>query len=219
MSSYSLCPFLKQQFVDQNGAPYAGGFLYSYAAGTTTPQATYTDATGATPNTNPIVLDSAGRASVWLSSGFSAYKFVLEDVNSNLIFTVDNVPIVSGGNAPVVPSNTFVIADNQGSPQNITNMIVGHATNQCVTIEYTIIRSNGSTVKRREHGYLYLTYDSVNGWFLYRSSQGVDALNMGANSLAITTGGQVTYETDSMGGTYAGQMTWSMISAFATEGI
>ena len=46
-----------------------------------------------------------------------------------------------------------------------------------------------------------------------------EALNMGANSLAITTGGQVTYETDSMGGTYAGQMTWSMISAFATEGI
>ena len=102
MSSYSLCPFLKQQFVDQNGAPYAGGFLYSYAAGTTTPQATYTDATGATPNTNPIVLDSAGRASVWLSSGFSAYKFVLEDVNSNLIFTVDNVPIVSGGNSPII---------------------------------------------------------------------------------------------------------------------
>jgi len=49
------------QFFDNNGDPLSGGLLYSYASGTTTPLATYTSSTGLTANTNPIVLDSAGR--------------------------------------------------------------------------------------------------------------------------------------------------------------
>lgn len=218
MSSFILCPFLKQQFVDENGTPYAGGFLYSYTAGTSTPQTTYTDATGLTPNANPIVLDSAGRANVWLGAQAQSYKFVLEDANSNLIFSVDQVAIQTSGNA-IAASNMSTIADNQSAFQNIINMIVDHTVNQCVTIEYTIIRSNGSTTKRREHGYLYLTYDSVNGWVLSRESGPVDALNEGASSLAITAGGQVQYKSDSIGGSYQGQITWSLISAFAAEGI
>ena len=217
MSNYALCPFLKQQFIDQNGAPYAGGKLFSYAAGTSTPQATFADATGLTPNANPVVLDSAGRANVWLGAGSQSYKFVLEDSLGNVIFTVDQVVIQSGGNSSAAP-NPFTIADNQSSYQNITGMLVDHTANQCAVVEYTIIRSDG-TNKRREHGYLYLTYDSQNGWVLNRTSQGVDALNKGATSLNVTAGGQVQYESDSMGGSYQGQMTWSLISAFATEGI
>lgn len=216
MSSFSLCPFLKQQFIDQNGAPYAGGFLYSYTAGTSTPQQTYTDATGLTPNTNPVVLDSAGRANIWLGAG--TYKLALYDVNNNLIFTEDQVLVASNG-SNIGSFNVFLIADNQSVYQNITGMLVDHTVNQCVTIEYTIIRSNGSTVKRREHGYLYLTYDSVNGWFLNRNSQGVDTLNMGGSSIQITSGGQVQYKSDSIGGTPAGQMTWLINTAFAAEGI
>jgi hypothetical protein len=59
------------QFFDNSGVPLNGGLLYTYAAGTTTPQTTYSDSTGATPNANPIVLDSAGRVSgeVWLTTG------------------------------------------------------------------------------------------------------------------------------------------------------
>lgn len=63
------------QYLDANGAPLAGAKLCTYAAGTTTPLATYTDSTAVTPNSNPIVLDSAGRASVWV--GPKLYKFVL----------------------------------------------------------------------------------------------------------------------------------------------
>jgi hypothetical protein len=74
------------QFFDNNGNPLAGGKILTYIAGTTTPLATYTSATGATPHANPIVLDSAGRVpqTVWLDTG-SAYKFVLT--------TAANVPI------------------------------------------------------------------------------------------------------------------------------
>ena len=68
------------QFFDDNGVPLSGGLLYTYAAGTTTPQVTYTSSAGGTACPNPIVLDSAGRppAEIWLTSGLS-YKFTLKD--------------------------------------------------------------------------------------------------------------------------------------------
>jgi hypothetical protein len=79
----------KLQFFDANGDPLAGGKLYTYAAGTTTPLATYTDSTGTTPNTNPIILDSRGEANVWLTA--VAYKFELKTSADALIWTVDNI--------------------------------------------------------------------------------------------------------------------------------
>lgn len=76
---------------DNNGNPLVGGQLYSYIAGTSTPQATYTDSTLGTPNTNPIILNSRGEANVWLNP-FLTYKFVLLDSQGNPIWTVDNIP-------------------------------------------------------------------------------------------------------------------------------
>jgi hypothetical protein len=85
------------QFFDNNGDPLSGGLIYTYAAGTTTPKATYTDSTGTTPNTNPIVLDSAGRtpAQIWLTAG-DLYKFVLRNADDVLIGSYDNIPGVAG---------------------------------------------------------------------------------------------------------------------------
>ncbi len=91
--STALLPVPRIQFSDANGVPLAGGFVYSYAAGTSTPLATYQDANGAAANTNPVVLDASGSASIWLSS--SAYKIVLEDVNGVVQWTQDNVSAVS----------------------------------------------------------------------------------------------------------------------------
>jgi hypothetical protein len=79
----------KLQFFDSNGNPLVGGKLYSYAAGTVTPLATFTDAGGGTPNTNPVILDSRGEASVWL--GAFSYKFKLTTSTNVDIWTVDNV--------------------------------------------------------------------------------------------------------------------------------
>ena len=79
----------KLQFFDANGAPLANGLLYTYAAGTTTPQATYTDSTGVSANTNPVILDSRGEASVWLDTPL--YKMALYDSTNVLIWTVDNI--------------------------------------------------------------------------------------------------------------------------------
>ena len=80
------------QFFDNYGNPLTGGFIYTYAAGTSTPLATYTAFNGLTQNANPIQLNSAGRppAEIWLTNGF-AYKFVITDANAVLIGTYDNI--------------------------------------------------------------------------------------------------------------------------------
>lgn len=71
-----LCQF--NTFVDANGDPLAGGLVYTYIVGTSTPKATYTDSTGSTTLPNPVVLGSNGRKEIWLATD-QAYKFVIKD--------------------------------------------------------------------------------------------------------------------------------------------
>jgi len=80
------------QFFTNSGVILSGGKLYTYAAGTTTPQTTYTSSSGNTNHTNPIILDSAGRVpggEIWLIA--TPYKFVINDSASALIGTYDNI--------------------------------------------------------------------------------------------------------------------------------
>ena len=65
------------RFSDSNGKPLVGGFLYSYAAGTTTPLQTYVDSTTGALNTNPVVLDSTGSATVFLGANAVSYTHLL----------------------------------------------------------------------------------------------------------------------------------------------
>lgn len=83
------------QFFDANGAPLTGGLLYTYLSGTTTPVTTYTSPSGAVNNTNPIVLDAAGRTpnEIWVDGGVF-YKFVLKSASFATIGTYDNIPAV-----------------------------------------------------------------------------------------------------------------------------
>lgn len=81
------------QFFDNNGVPLAGGLIYTYLAGTTTPTATYTSITGLSAHTNPIVLDAAGRVpggEIWLTLGTS-YKFLVKTSANVQIASYDNV--------------------------------------------------------------------------------------------------------------------------------
>lgn len=87
MASFFIPP-LNDPFVDGDGVPLAGGKLYAYAAGTTTPKATYSDYE-LTPNTHPIILDADGRAVVRIDTGY--YKFILTDANDVVQWTVDKV--------------------------------------------------------------------------------------------------------------------------------
>lgn len=92
------------QFFDNNGVILSGGKIYTYAAGSTTPQAAYTSSAGTTPHANPIVLDSAGRVpggEIWLTSSLP-YKFTIETSLGVLIGTYDNVIDISSINANAV---------------------------------------------------------------------------------------------------------------------
>lgn len=97
MASINLSSFAGAgaQFFDNNGVPLTGGLLYVYTAGTTTPATTYTTSSGTVANTNPIVLDSAGRTpnEVWVAGGV-LYKFVLKTSTGVTIGTYDNIPSI-----------------------------------------------------------------------------------------------------------------------------
>lgn len=103
-----LSPVFQQQLFDNNGAPLAGGKLYAYEAGTSTPKDTFTTEEGDVANTNPVILDSAGRANVWLGSG--AYKIVLKDsTEATTFWTIDNV---TGETTNAFSSTVIDIASN-----------------------------------------------------------------------------------------------------------
>jgi len=107
----------KQQYFDNAGLPLVGGKLYTYAAGTTTLKATYSDAAATVPNTNPVILNSRGEALIYWSG---SYKVILKDALDNTIWTVDNIVETnldyrtSSTGSVVVPAGTTVQRD--GSP-------------------------------------------------------------------------------------------------------
>jgi hypothetical protein len=110
----SLMPFPSQQFFDENGNPCAGCLVYTYQSGTSTPLATYTDYTGGTQNTNPVILNSSGYpesgggtlVGVWLTAG-SAYRITLTLANGTQVYQIDGVygaapsSVANGGNQAV----------------------------------------------------------------------------------------------------------------------
>jgi len=83
----------KTQFCSTTGAPLAAGSVYHYVPGTTTPATTYQDINGTKANSNPVILDAAGRASIF---GTGSYRQVVYDASNNLIYDqVTQVPSVS----------------------------------------------------------------------------------------------------------------------------
>jgi len=120
-----LTPSPKTAFVDAAGEPLVGGMLYTYIAGTSTLQATYTDSTAATANTNPIVLDSRGEANVWL--GGAIYKFVLKDADDALIWTVDNISAPTAAVSPVLSGNVTIDSNTSSAALTITQTGTGAA--------------------------------------------------------------------------------------------
>ena len=80
------------QFFTDDNSVLSGGKIYTYAAGTTTPQTTYTSVIGVDTNANPIILDSGGRLpeDMWLSEGL-LYRFVLTDANDVQIGEYDDI--------------------------------------------------------------------------------------------------------------------------------
>ena len=145
------------QFFTNNGVPLSGGKLYTYAAGTTTPAATYTSSSGGTAHANPIVLDSGGRVpggEIWLTDGTS-YKFLLKDSTDVLIATYDNIvginsnfvnffaeeeiQVATAGQTVFTLSNPYVPGGN-------TLSVFVDGVNQYNGTTYSYVETSASTV-------------------------------------------------------------------------
>jgi len=86
----SLAPTLTLKSWLSSGLPNAFGTVTSYAAGTNTPIATWTDWTATTPNANPQVLNARGEMNCYLLPNVG-YKLVEADQFGNSIKTTDQV--------------------------------------------------------------------------------------------------------------------------------
>ena len=139
------------QFFTTTGIPLAGGKIYTYQAGSSTPLATYTDNTGATANANPIVLGTDGRPAteIWLTYGYN-YKFILKTADDSTIQTYDNlygiigVQASSGATIPAglismwsgsigsIPSGWYLCDGSNGTPNLTDRFIIGAGSTYAV---------------------------------------------------------------------------------------
>ena len=146
------------QFFDNSGNVLTGGKIYSYAAGTTTPQVTYTSAAGATFHSNPIILDAAGRVpsgEIWLADGLS-YKFVIKDANEVLIGTYDNIIGINSNflnyaiqeeiQTATAGQTVFTLGTMTYSPGTNTLQVFVDGVNQYDGITYAYVETNSTTV-------------------------------------------------------------------------
>jgi hypothetical protein len=147
-----------QWFTDQ-GVVLAGGKINTYIAGTTTPAATYTTSSLSVPNSNPIVLDPAGRApqEIWLQQG-QQYKFIVTDANGNTLSngTFDNVSgindtsgasqgewVISGSTPTYVSGTQFTVPGNQTTTFSVNRRV--SASVSAGTVYGTITASSFSS--------------------------------------------------------------------------
>jgi hypothetical protein len=185
----SLSPNAKQQFFDANGNPLAGGKVYTYAAGTTTPIVTYTDSTGATNNTNPIILDSRGEANIWLTPGTN-YKFKLTDASEVQVWVVDNIlgpPGAAAGTVTSVAIAAPALFTVSGSP---------------VTSSGTLTLAYSGTALPVTNGGTGLTTTPANGELLIGNGTGYTkaTLTAGSNVTITNASGGITIAAAGGGG-------------------
>lgn len=149
MASVLLSPVGNgQQFFDNSGAPLSGGLIYTYQAGSSTPLITYTTNNGLIANTNPIVLDSAGRSAneIWMQTGYT-YKFVIQTSTGTILQTLDNLyPILqtASGSGATIPAG--LIAIWSGSTGSIpSGWVLCNGTNGTPDLRNSFILGAGST--------------------------------------------------------------------------
>jgi hypothetical protein len=144
-----LAPVCNGQTFDANGDPLNGGQIETYLAGSSTPAATYTDDTGGTPQSNPIILNSLGYPTlgpIWLTGGVS-YKFVIKDSLGVTLRTIDDI---SGVNDASVSQSEWL---ESGLVPTYIN-----ATSFSVPGDQTMVLQTGRRIRTQNtSGFIYST--------------------------------------------------------------
>lgn len=205
MTQVFQAPGTKFQFLDANGKPLAGGKLFTYTSNTTTKLATYTDYTGDTQNTNPIVLDDAGRCDIWLIKG-QTYTFTLAPANdtdppTNPIWTENGV---TGINDPSALGATGVITGGVALLTGEIREFSGPEAN----VPAGWLLCTGAPISRTTYATLFATIGTAWG-----SGDGSTTFNLPDKR------GRVTAGADNMGGSHASRVTSASINQAAVFGV
>src|SRR5690606_10239699 len=131
-----------------------GYYVYTYQPGTSTPKATYTDHTGTTPNTNPIVLDARGEANIWWDGQYKVLAYTGDkDAGGVLVWSQDNY---GEGTSAVLQGNFNLVLN--GSFEQDTN-------GDDLPDDWTIVEYTDGQVERDSleqiHGSYSLKFTSV----------------------------------------------------------
>ena len=196
--AYQIAPFGKFRALDDSGNPLAGGKLYTYAAGTTTPQTSYAAASGGA-NANPVVLDANGEASVYLDPSL-AYKFVLKTSADVTRWTEDDIRAcatncVSTDAIQASAVTTAKIADANVTRAKLADGAVAKRTVASKTVAYTATSSDDVILCDASGGNFTLTLPTAAGitgkvyWIGNKASTGVVTID---GSGAETIGGVAT---------------------------
>lgn len=132
----------KKYFFDRNGLPLAYGKVYTYQAGTTINKETFTTEGGSIANTNPVILNGEGYASIYING---SYNIVVDDLNDNNIWTEDPVSSniaeewVDCGLATYLSTTSFKLTGNKTSTYEIGRRI--RIDNNVANYSYSTIDS------------------------------------------------------------------------------
>lgn len=133
---------LRDLDLDLNGLPLAGGKIYTYAAGTSTPLATYTDSTGLVANANPIILDASGQAHIWLTCG-TGYKFVFKDAGDGTLYTENGISVADPNGTTSTSGFLLDFCYHGASPPLASEWLGGHSLDVAVTFPAALVGAFG----------------------------------------------------------------------------
>jgi hypothetical protein len=178
-----LAPVPQLQFFTQQGYPLAFGCVFTYQTNSVTPLGTYTDNTGVTLNSNPVILSAGGSANIWLQAGV-AYTFrIMSAGGSNCsegqtLYTVNGI---GGGSSylltPVAysPTPSFMVS---AQVELFTITLTGNASANPLTF----VGVNPPAII-----FFQITQDATGGhsWSWPANSTGGCTINPAANSTTV----------------------------------
>lgn len=186
----ALLPNGEQTFVDANGAPIAGGSVYFYIPNTSTFKNTWSDPGETQLNTNPVVLDSAGRAIIY---GSGQYRQVVKDQYGNTLWdqlTQDPISAVTGtlGAAAFENLGNDIIDDGAGNLTIAASGVTsGTYSNPTITINSEGRITTASTQAVVLRGYidgLVLSTAGSSATFSVAAGEAADSTNTAMMTLA-----------------------------------
>lgn len=228
MAQVNLSPLFNGQTIfGLTGLPLVSGQIFTYQAGSSTPLTTYTDVNGNIANTNPIILGTDGKLpnELWLQSGYS-YKFIVEDVNDNVLNTYDNIAgiltqiptstatvptgciLIWSGSVGSIPSGFNLCDGTNGTPDLRNSFVLGagnlYAIGQTGGSTDAIVVSHNHTatsaVTDPGHSHNFVQMQSYSGYF---QPVAPDRIPQGNGVVGIQTSASNIINTNTTGVTVA----------------